>query len=241
MTGESGDLVGHFRAGVDVVRRYPILIAPPLAVQVIVFVLALLFLGGGFGIGMLLGGAMGGMPAGAAGGVVGMMAGGLLLMVLSGFLSLVASSVVVVMARDALTSRPPTFGPALDVALGRLFDVLVASFLLMVIIGIGMVLLVLPGLVAAFFLIFTLPAVLLDGKSATAALGHSARLVRANLGTVAGLFFGGLVVAVVTAIVSRILEIVPLLGHLAAAVLAGAFISYLTVVGVRVYQGLRGA
>ena len=87
MTGESGDLVGHFRAGVDVVRRYPILIAPPLAVQVIVFVLALLFLGGGFGIGMLLGGAMGGMPAGAAGGVVGMMAGGLLLMVLSGFLS----------------------------------------------------------------------------------------------------------------------------------------------------------
>jgi hypothetical protein len=241
MTGESGDMVGHFRAGMEVVRRYPILIVPPLAVQVIVFALTVLFLGGGLGMGMLLGGMMGGMPAGAAGGIAGLVAGGLLLIVLSGFLSLVASSVVVVMARDALASRPPAFGPALDVALGRLLDVLVASFLLMVIIGIGLLFLVLPGLVAAFFLIFTLPAVLLDGKSATAALGHSARLVRTNLGRVAGLFLGGLVVAVATAIVSRILEIVPLLGHLAAAVLAGAFISYLTVVGVRVYQSLTRA
>ncbi|HSE94796.1 MAG TPA: hypothetical protein VLD61_02840 [Methylomirabilota bacterium] len=239
MTDGSGpDVVGYFREGLLVLRRYPMLIVPPLAVQVIVFVLTVLLLGGGLGIGMIFGGILGGLPGGSVAGLAGLIAGAILLTLLSFLLSLIASSLVVVMAREALAAREPTIGPALDAVMSRFLDVVLISILLVVIIGLGMLFLVLPGLVAAFFLVFALPAVLLDGSRATEALGRSARLVRANLGPVAGFFVGGLLAAVASAILSTILEVVPLLGHLAAAVLAGVFISYVTVVGVRVFQSL---
>jgi hypothetical protein len=239
VTSSSGtDVVGYFREGLLVLRRYPILIVPPLAVQVIVFVLTVLLLGGGLGMGMVLGGILGGLPGGSLAGLAGLIAGGIVLMLLSFLLSLIASSLVIVMAREALAAREPTIAPALDAVMGRFLDVVLTSILLVVIIGLGMLFLVVPGLVAAFFLVFALPAVLLDGSRATDSLGQSVRLVRANLGRVAGFFAGGLLAAVASAILSTILEVVPLLGHLAAAALAGVFISYVTVVGVRMYQAL---
>jgi hypothetical protein len=97
---------------------------------------------------------------------------------------------------------------------------------------------VLPGIVAGFFLMFTLPAVLLDGSGAVDGLKRSATLVKDNIGPAIGLVIGIIVAGIVVAIVSSILRHVPFLGHLATAILTGAFIGYLTVVGVRVYQSL---
>jgi len=50
---------------------------------------------------------------------------------------------------------------------------------------------------------------------------------------------GSLLVLVGVAIASWIVGLVPFLGGLASFVLHGAAVSYLTVVGVRVYQMLR--
>jgi endonuclease-3 len=166
--GAASDLVGHFKAGLDVLKRYPTLVIPPLAVQVAIFVLALVLVGGVTGMAI-----MGGM----AGGLAGLLAGGALLMLVGGLLSLIASGVVVVMARDALAAREPAIGEALGVVTGRLGDVLIASILLTLIVGIGMVLFVIPGRVAAFFLVFTQPEVLLGNQGAVAAHRRSAALV----------------------------------------------------------------
>lgn len=227
--GTGPDVIEHFKEGVQAIRRYPMLIVPPLAVQVVVFGLALVVLGGAAGMAML---------GGMTGGIVGLLTGGAVLMLVGGLLSLLASGVVIVMAREALAARQPGLGEALRAVSGRFADVLIASFLLTLIVGLGMLLFVVPGLVAAFFLIFTLPAVLLDGQGAVDALRRSATLVRANIGTVLALMIGCLLAAVLVAIVSRILGLVPILGHLASAALAGGFIAYLSVVGVRVYQSL---
>ena len=227
--GAESDLVGHFKAGLDVLKRYPTLVIPPLAVQVAIFVLALVLVGGVTGMAI-----MGGM----AGGLAGLVAGGALLMLVGGLLSLIASGVVVVMARDALAAREPAIGGALGVVTGRLGDVLIASILLTLIVGIGMVLFVIPGLVAAFFLVFTLPEVLLGNQGAVAALRRSAALVKDNIGPVVGLLIGGILAGVVAVVVSKVFSLVPIVGPLAAAVVHGALISYLTVVGVRIYQAL---
>ena len=230
MTNRAGsDAVSHFKAGWEVLKRYPVLLVPPLGAQVIVVVLAVLFLGSVAGLTV---------AGGLAGGLAGLLAGGALFMLLGGLLSLIASGVVIVMARDALAAREPVMVEALNAVIARFLDVLVASLLLTLIVGVGMLFFVVPGLLAAFFLIFTLPAVLLEGQGAVDALRRSAYLVKENIGPVAGLVIGGILAAVVTAIVSRILEVVPILGHLAAALLAGVFITYLSVVGVRVYQSL---
>jgi len=239
MTSEAGsDVVGHFQAGFDVVKRYPILMLPPLAVHVILFLVLFFVWGGTMGMGALMGGAMGGGHGAVAGGVAGFLAGGFLFAVATILLSLIASGVVVVMARDALADREPAVGDALGAVIGRIVDVVIASILVTVLVGLGMLLLVLPGLVIGFLLMFTLPAVLLDGAGAVDGLKRSFAVVKANVGPVLGFLVGIIIVAVGAAIVGLIVRGVPLLGALAQAAINGALVSYVTVVGVRLYQAL---
>jgi hypothetical protein len=228
--GAPADMVGHFRLGLDVLKQYPALALPPLAAQAIVFVLAVLFVGG----------AATAVAVGGGAGVLGAVGEAMLLGLVAGLLSLVASGVTIVMARDALGRREPVMGDAFGAVMGRMGDVVIASILVTVIVMIGMVLLVLPGLVAGFFLMFTLPAVLLDGAGALESLKKSAGLVKDNLGTAIGLVIGIVVAGVAVWIVSLIVGHVPILGQLVSAILAGVFMSYLSVVAVSVYQTLPG-
>jgi hypothetical protein len=236
--GGSPDIVAHFKAGFETVKRYPILVLPPLAVHVLLFLVLFFVWGGTIGLGALMGGAMGGGGGAVAGGAAGLVAGFLLFMVVSTLLSLLASGVVVLMARDALAGREPAIGAAIGAVMGRATDVILASFLVTLIVGIGMILLVIPGVIAAFLLLFTLPAVLLDAQGAVDGLKRSVAVVKANVGPVLGFLIGAILVAVGGAIVGWIIGHVPVLGALAMAVVNGALISYLTVVGVRLYQAL---
>jgi hypothetical protein len=237
MTNGAGpDIVADFRLGFDLLKRYPIMVAPPLIAMVVV--LALMFvLGGGVFAMFMAGGLTAGGP-GVAGAMVGGILMGLVFLALTMLINLVSHAVVVVMARDALAGREPSMGDAFNAVTGRLSDVVVASVLFAVIVGALSLLLVIPGLIAGFFLMFTLPALLLDRFGAIDALKRSASLVKDNLGPCLGLVIGAIVAAVIMAIVSAILGRVPLIGQLASALLAGAFVAYLTVVGVRVYQTL---
>jgi hypothetical protein len=234
--GAGSDIVADFRLGFDLVKRYPIMVAPPLIAMVVVFVLALLF--GGGAVVMFAAGGLTGREAGMAGAMLGGLLLGLAFFAVAMLVNLVSSAVVVVMARDALAGREPSMGDGFGAVMARLSDVVVASVLFAVIVGIASIFFVIPGLIAGFFLMFTLPALLLDRFGAIDALKRSATLVKDNLGSALGLVIGAIVGAVVMAIVSAILHVVPLIGQLAAVLLAGAFVAYLTIVGVRVYQTL---
>ncbi len=241
MSGAGSDIVGHFQAGFEALKRYPMLVLPPLAVHVLLFALLFLVLGGTIGMGAVMGGMAGGGAGAAAGGILGLLIGGVMLVLVMGLLSLVASGVVVVMAREALAAREPRIGDALGTVMARLADVVIASFLVTLVVGIGMLFLVIPGVVAGFFLIFTLPAVLLDGRGAGSGLRTSFDLVKTNPGVVVGLAIGTILVFVAGALAAAIVQMVPVLGHLASLVIFAALVSYTTVVGVGVYQALRPA
>lgn len=234
--GSSPDIVADFRAGLDTLRQYPVIVAPPLIAMAVGFVLKLVFLGAGVGM-FVVGGAVGG-----AAGMVGAVLGGLLLalvfVVLVMLLNHVASAAVVVMARDAMAPREPSIGAAVEAVMARLGAVVIASIILSVIVGIGFLLFVIPGLIALFFLMFTMPAVLLDGLGPVEAIGRSATLVKENLGPAIGFFIGVIVAMVVAWIVLLIVGFVPLIGPLVAMLVAGAFFAYIIVVGVRVYLTL---
>lgn len=229
MTNDAGgDVVAHFRAGLDVLRRYPMVAAPPLLVQVVVLVLVLVFVGG----------AATAVAVGGGAGIMGAMAGGLVLMLVTGGLSLIASAATVVMARDALDAREPSLGEAVSAVMDRLVDVVVVSVVVMVVVGIGLVLLILPGVIAMFFLVFALPALLLENRGAVDALKRSVTLVKDNLGPVAVLAVGALLLSVAVGVVVQLFQFVPVLGQLAGALLFGALVAYLTIVAVRVFQTL---
>jgi hypothetical protein len=240
-SGTDGDLVGHFRTAYETLVRFPILIAPPLVVGILGFAL-LFFIGGGATVmGGLLGGAFGGGEGMAAGGVAGLVLGLLAFGLVMGVLWLLSSGMVVIMARDALAGREPVLADALAAVVGRLWAVTVASSLGMTIVTVGLLLFVLPGLVAAMLLVFTLPAVLLDGHGAVDGMRRSVAVVRRHVGPVIGVVVGSLLVLIGVGIASWIAGLVPVLGGLASFVLHGAALSYLTVVTVDLYRALAAA
>jgi hypothetical protein len=194
--------------------------------------------GGAMGIGALTGAVMGGHVGAAAGGVAGFLAGAVLFGLVVWLVKVAAHAVVLVMARDALAGREPILSEALGAVLGRGLDVLVAAFLMWLIVVVGLFLLVVPGLIALFFLLLTPPAVLLEGRGPVDAIRRSMRLVRDNAGAVGVFVVGAILVAALGLLVSGVLGAVPLVGALAAAIVGGALISYLTVVGVRLFQAL---
>jgi len=234
-----GDVVGQFRLAYGTVVRFPVLVLPPLLVGILGFAL-LFFIGGGAAVmGALMGGAMGGGEGAVAGGFVGAFLGFLVFGLVMGIVWLLSSSMVVVMARDGLGGREPALGAALTAVVGRLGAVVVASGLVMAIVAVAFLFLVIPGIVAAVLLMFTLPAVLLDGLGAIDGMRRSVAVVRRHVGPVVGLVVGSLLVFVGVAFVAWIVGHVPFLGGLASFVLHGAAVSYLTVVGVHVYQQIR--
>jgi hypothetical protein len=226
MSDPAADTIVHFRTGFDVLMRYPVMVLPPLAAQAVVFALTIAFIGGAAAAVVVAGGA----------GFLGAVLAGLLLWLVSGLLTLVASAVTIVMARDALDGREPSFGEAMSVVMGRLADVIGASVLFGLIVFVASLFFVLPGLVAAFFLMFMLPAVLIEGAGAVDSIGRSVRLVRQNLGPALGLVIGAIILAVALGIVYAVLGNIPLLGQLASAVLVGVFAAYIAVVAVRVFR-----
>jgi hypothetical protein len=237
---DATDLPGHFRTAYQTVVRFPLLVAPPVVVGLLAFVL-LFFIGGGAAMmGAAMGAMMGGGQGMAAGGVAGLLLGVLLFGLVMAFLGLLSSCVVVVMAPEALAGREPRLGDAVSAVMGRLGPVIGASALVTVIVTAGFFLFVLPGLVAVVLLIFTLPAVLLDGQGPVEGVKRSVALVRAYPGPVVGLVIGGILVLVAAGLASWIVGGVPLLGPLASFVLHSAAVSYLTVAGVGVYRALAG-
>jgi hypothetical protein len=236
-----GDVVGHFRLAYQTVLRFPVLIAPPILVGALGFAL-LFFIGGGATVlGALMGGAVGGGHGAAAGGIVGLILGVLVFILVMSILWLMSSSMVVVMARDALGSREPVLGDAFAAVMTRIGAVLVASSLVTIIVGVCFLFLVIPGIIAGVLLMFTMPAVLLDGLGAIDGMRRSASLVRAHVGPVVGLVVGALLVLVCVGVASWTVGLVPFVGALASFALHGAAVSYLTVVGVHYYGMLRSA
>jgi hypothetical protein len=237
-SGTESDLLGYFRRAYGTLIRFPVLVAPPLVVGVLGFAL-LFFIGGGATVmGGLLGGLVGGGEGVAAGGIAGLALGILTFGLVMGVLWLLSSSMVVIMARDALEGREPVLGDALSVVVGRLGAVAAASSLGMLIVGFGLILFVLPGLLAAVFLMFTLPAILLDGYGAVDGMRRSVAVVRRHVGLVVGLVVGSLLVLIGVGIGSWLVGLVPFLGGLASFVLHGAALCYLTVVTVGLYRVL---
>jgi hypothetical protein len=241
MAGEADDFVGHFRLAYQAVARFPIVIVPPLAVAVLGFML-LFFIGGGAAvIGALMGGAVGGSHGAAAGGIAGLVLGGLVFVLVMGTLGLVSSGMVILMAQSALAGQEPALGDALTAVARRLGALVLAASVAGLIVMIGFLFLVIPGMVAAVFLMFTLPAVLLDGLGAVDGMRRSASLVRQHPGPTVAFLIGCLLVFVGLGIASWIFSFIPVLGGLASFVLQGAAVSYLTVAGVRFYGLFRAA
>ncbi|MFT0817890.1 glycerophosphoryl diester phosphodiesterase membrane domain-containing protein, partial [Synechococcus sp. W60.3] len=118
-----------------------------------------------------------------------------------------------------LKQRTPPLGNSLDRAVSRAVPLVFGSILLVLIVSLGMLLLVLPGIYWGIRLAFTLCAIVLEDKGATEGLGYSWNLVR---GRWWGVFWAFLAVALIFGI--AILMISFFVGGILGATLGAAVV-----------------
>ncbi|HLG38231.1 MAG TPA: hypothetical protein VI461_01140 [Chitinophagaceae bacterium] len=92
----------------------------------------------------------------------------------------------------------PSFTVSLQFALKRYFVYLGAMIIATILMGVGFIILVIPGIFLAFLLAFTMPSVILDDKNVFSSIDYSSKLVWGNWWrNFVVLFIPGLILAVV--------------------------------------------
>lgn len=230
------DIGGTFRDSLEVAKKNPLVFVPAVAVGLVMAVLTMAVIGGA----MTTAGMMGGMgsPAGAMGAVGAAMGLAALLGIVGMIAGLVAHGMTVAMAQEAIATGTTTLGTGLSVVSSRLVQLIVAAVLVGLAVSIGMLLLVIPGIIAAILFMFTFVIIIADNVPAVDAMKKSFELVKSNLGDLAILFIAMIGIGIVVSIVSRLFGIIPVVGQLAGSFLSGILWGYMTIVVVKVYGEL---
>ncbi|RLD98598.1 MAG: hypothetical protein DRI91_02770, partial [Aquificota bacterium] len=126
---------------------------------------------------------------------------------------LVTSAMLIHMAQVVEEGYAPSLKDSLQASMDRLGDIVVASLIVSVAVGIGLLLLVLPGLVLAFLFIFTLQEVVVGNKSAVDAIRGSFEMVKGNFGNTLGFF---IMLIIIILIIAGVLGLVPVMGDFVA-------------------------
>ncbi len=143
-------------------------------------------------------------------------------------ISLVFNGWTIAMVKHGVEENFIDLNSSFSYTLSKLAPLLVASILVGLIIGIGLVLCVIPGIIAAILLALTLQAVVVDDYGAVEALSISYNVVKKN-------FFEVLIVIIVQFVVAAILGMIPYVG----AILAGLSGAYFTVLLTLLYYSRR--
>jgi len=134
-------------------------------------------------------------------------------------ITLVFNGWTIAMVKHGIEQNFIDINASFSYTLSKLAPLLVASILVGIIIGIGLILCIIPGLIAAILLALTLQAVIVDDYGAVEALSVSYNVVKRN-------FFEVLIIIIVQFVVAAILGLIPYVGTILAG-LAGAYFTVL--------------
>ncbi len=162
------------------------------------------------------------------------------LLVVGAIVSLLAHAMTLAMVKQSLDGSTPTLGSGFQEAKERIVALAIAAVVTGILIGVGMMLLLLPGLILAFLLMFTFAAVIASRLNAFAALKKSFRLTTGEFGESAVTFLIIIALGVVFAAVSLIVNLVPFLGAALSMVLGGVYTGYISIVLLMTYRKLEG-
>ncbi|WP_456475864.1 DUF7847 domain-containing protein [Candidatus Pyrohabitans sp.] len=197
------DVVGIYRRAFEIFKMNYLIAVPFIGVNIIVGFLYL-----------LVGGVMMGTEAapmnmlsmGAALGAVST------IVLLTLILNILAQGMAIGMGLEALNRGTTSLDRGFDVVSNKLGSLIIAALLVGLAVGAGMLLLIIPGLIIGFFLMFTIVALVVEDLDAISAIKRSYQFVRANIANTfvyAVLMVG---VGMVAGIVGTILGIIPLIG-----------------------------
>jgi len=206
-------------------------------ISAIVFVPVVL-VAGGLGVGFALGHGPvpTGAPAAQRGPILSLLAVVVPLLIVAGVVQMGALTYGAV---QHLGGRPVRFGAMLSAGFGRLLPLIGAGIVTALLVWVGFLLLVVPGIIIACGLAATIPAVVAERKGPIEALRRSWGLTRGYRGKI---FLAGLVLLLIQIglnLVSNLFSLVPILGVLAALFVQVLTMSLSTVLPAVAYHDLR--
>lgn len=188
-----------FSKAFEIYRNNPIMIVPSL-VPIAGLILGLIVFFAGFvGLAAFFG-ERSFMPLTVVGGII-------IFIVIMIVLFIVAEGVTIEMIKEASAGRKVELGHAWEASRSRIEPLIWTSILAGIIIVMGYVLLIVPGLILSAIFYFVAQAVIIDGKSGTEALKASYGFLKANLEDSIVLFLA-------SAAISLLLPMIPLIGFL---------------------------
>lgn len=219
-------------------KANPIILVPMLASTVVIALLSLILVGS-------LVPKFGPMQsqvvidANEAIGMAGMALGRLIaILIVGSIVSLLTHGMTVMMADDALHDRPVKLGTAWEQTKPRLIPLVIASVVVGLLVSIGLMILVLPGVVVAFFLMFTFAALMVNQLAPFNAIGNSFKTVKGNFGSTFVFFLVMIALGVLVGVINFVLGLIPVLGPILSVIVGSAYASFLSVFVVAVYRGL---
>lgn len=140
---------------------------------------------------------------------------------------------------QSLAGRPVSFGTMFSVGFRRLFPMIAAGIVVGVLVVLGMVLLIVPGVIVGCGLAAVMPVIVAERMGPMDALGRSWSLTSGYKGTIflTGLVFG--LISIGISLVSNVLGLIPILGTIASAVIQLLTVSLSTIWIAVAYHDVR--
>ncbi len=146
----------------------------------------------------------------------------LALMIIEIIAFIIAGGAITYMVYKQLEGVKVTYKEGIDFALNRIGNLLLASLIISVGIVIGMILLVIPGLIVAFFTIFTLQEIIIANKSWDDAISGSIDIVKKNFSDV--LVFA-IILAIVAGLMNAVLSLIPVIGDAISVLILAPYVT----------------
>lgn len=222
-----------------IAKENPLIFVPLLAASVIGILLSLIFVGTALPFAAMAASDPGQIgTAEALTGIGAAIGATFVVSLISGIIGLFAHAMTVAMADQALKGNPTDLKDALIRTRVRIIPVAIAVLLVSVLVGIGSILLVLPGLILGFFLIFTIVSVMTDHTNAFQAIQRSMKTVAGHILPVLIFFLVVLGLGLVSGIVGGFVGVIPVLGVFLTMIVGGAYTGFVTILLVSLYQTL---
>ncbi len=145
---------------------------------------------------------------------------------LSAIATLLGHGMTIAVAHQIADGRDASLRKAYDIVKVRVVPLVIASVIAGLLVGIGTALLVLPGVIVAFLLMFTFVAVVAGEYDALGALKKSFDMVKTNFSESLILFLVLLAVGVLFVILSAIFAIIPWVGAIIGLLVSGVYVGF---------------
>ncbi|KKJ76890.1 hypothetical protein WH95_10715 [Kiloniella litopenaei] len=169
------------------------------------------------------------------------------IMIVSTILSFASAAAVVYGVFLDITGRDISIGECLSKSLSVLVPVILSGLLAYVIILLGTVLLVVPGIFAAICFFVVIPVVVVERPGIFASLGRSADLTKGNRWSILGLFLVIMLIAIVLGFISNFITIffvgtsLNVIAIVISTVVQVITTTFFLIVGAVTYNNLRNS